>query len=197
MMPFLTIKYYYIYYVWQRMSVYILYSYLYNLFTLVYALYTTQNTGLFSTSTISCIQGYYIPCMRRSIMVLGSGVLMLLFIGLASGVVSGLFGIGGGVIIVPALVYLAGFSQHLAIGTSLAILLPPVGLAAVIEYYRHGNVDLKVALIVAAGLFTGAWLSAYFANKVSGAYLRLAFGVFVVLLGIYIIYGGVKRLPMV
>jgi uncharacterized membrane protein YfcA len=129
-------------------------------------------------------------------MVQCTGVLVLLLIGLASGIVSGLFGIGGGVIIVPALVYLAGFSQHMAIGTSLAILLPPVGLAAVIEYYRHGNVDLKVALIVAAGLFTGAWASAYFANKVSGPYLRLAFGVFVIFVGIYIIYGAVKRLPL-
>jgi uncharacterized membrane protein YfcA len=123
-------------------------------------------------------------------------LLLLLVIGLGSGVVSGMFGIGGGVIVVPALVYLAGFSQHLAIGTSLAILLPPVGLAAVIEYYRHGHVDLKVALIVALGLFLGAWAGARYANRISGPHLRMAFGIFVVCLGIYIIYGALKRLPV-
>lgn len=122
-------------------------------------------------------------------------ILILLFIGLGSGVVAGMFGIGGGVVIVPALVYLAGFSQHLAIGTSLAILLPPVGLAAVIEYYRHGHVDLKVALIVAFGLFLGAWAGARYANRLSGPHLRMAFGIFVVCMGVYIIYGAVKRLP--
>ena len=121
---------------------------------------------------------------------------LLILIGLGSGVVSGIFGIGGGVIVVPALVYLAGFSQHMAIGTSLAILLPPVGLAAVIEYYRHGHVDLKVALIVALGLFLGAWAGARFANRLSGPHLRMAFGIFVVCLGVYIIYGALKRLPV-
>ncbi|HPR51930.1 MAG TPA: sulfite exporter TauE/SafE family protein [Deltaproteobacteria bacterium] len=123
-------------------------------------------------------------------------LLLLLLIGLGSGVVSGMFGIGGGVIVVPALVYLVGFSQHLAIGTSLAILLQPVGLAAVIEYYRHGHVDLKVALIVALGLFLGAWAGARYANRLSGPHLRMAFGIFVVCLGIYIIYGAIKRLPV-
>ncbi|MRR14085.1 sulfite exporter TauE/SafE family protein, partial [archaeon] len=77
--------------------------------------------------------------------------LILILIGLVSGVVSGIFGIGGGVLIIPALVYLLGFSQHTATGTSLAILLPPVGLGAVMEYYRRGNVDIRTALIVAAG----------------------------------------------
>ncbi len=123
-----------------------------------------------------------------------AGMLVFIGIGLFAGLVSGLFGIGGGVVIVPALVYLAGFSQHQAIGTSLAILLPPVGLAAVIEYYRHGNVDLRVALIVALGLFFGAWASAFVANRFSGAYLRLAFGVFVVCIGVYTIYGALKRI---
>ena len=123
-------------------------------------------------------------------------VLTLLFIGLGSGIVSGMFGIGGGVVVVPALVYLVGFSQHQAIGTSLAILLPPVGLAAVIEYYRHGHVDLKVAMIVAFGLFLGAWAGARYANRISGPHLRMAFGIFVVCLGVYIIYGALKKMLM-
>lgn len=121
-------------------------------------------------------------------------VLVLLLIGIVSGIMSGFFGIGGGVIIVPALVYVVGFTQHKATGTSLAVLLPPVGLAAVIEYYRRGNVDLRVALIVAIGLLAGAWVGAHFANKISGPALRLAFGIFVVLVGLYIVYGAARRL---
>jgi uncharacterized membrane protein YfcA len=119
-------------------------------------------------------------------------LLFLLLVGLAAGVASGLFGIGGGVIIVPALVLLLGFSYHSAIGTSLAILLPPVGLAAVIEYYRHGHVDLKAAIVVALGVFTGAWLSAHVASRLPGAWLRVAFGVFIILMGIYMIYGALR-----
>ena len=121
---------------------------------------------------------------------------ILLLIGLGSGVVAGMFGIGGGVVIVPALVYLGGFTQHMAIGTSLAILLPPVGLAAVIEYYRYGHVDLKVALIVAFGLFLGAWAGAHYASRLSGPHLKMAFGIFVVCMGVYIVYDAVKRMPV-
>jgi len=119
---------------------------------------------------------------------------LLLIIGLVSGIASGIFGIGGGVLIVPALVYLAGFSQHSATGTSLALLLPPVGLAAVLEYYRHGSVDLRTALIAAMGLFVGAWVGAVLANRLQGPYLRLAFGFFVVGLGVYVIIGALRRL---
>jgi len=121
-------------------------------------------------------------------------IILLLVIGLISGVVSGLFGIGGGILIVPALVYLAGFSQHVAIGTSLAVLLPPVGLAAVIEYYRHGNVEIRAALIVAAALFVGGWVGAAIANHVPEVQLRLAFGVFVVILGFYLIASALRRM---
>jgi len=121
----------------------------------------------------------------------------LLLLGLISGIASGLFGIGGGVLIVPGLVYLLGFSQHAAIGTSLAILLPPVGIAAVLEYYRHGNVDLKAAFIVAAALLVGAWLGALVANHLKGPYLRLAFGVFVVGLGCYLVFGSLRRLSWI
>jgi len=124
-------------------------------------------------------------------------IVLLLIIGLVSGIASGVFGIGGGVLIVPALVYLLGFSQHEATGTSLAILLPPVGLAAVIEYYRHDNVDLKAGLIVAAALLVGAWVGAVLANHLKGPYLRLAFGVFVMGIGVYVIFGAVRRLTWI
>ncbi len=81
--------------------------------------------------------------------------ILLVFIGLAAGASSGIFGIGGGVIIVPALVYLLGYSQHAAIGTSLAVLLPPVAWGPFWNNYRCGNVNLRSAAIVAAGLFVG------------------------------------------
>jgi uncharacterized membrane protein YfcA len=119
---------------------------------------------------------------------------VLIGIGLAAGVLSGVFGIGGGVVIVPALIYLAGFRQHMATGTSLAVLLPPVGIAAVLEYYRHGNVNLYAALIIAVTLTIGGWFGAIVANRLAGPYLRLAFGVFVMALGASLIIGALRRL---
>ena len=101
---------------------------------------------------------------------------MLVFIGLFGGVSSGMFGVGGGIVIVPALVYLVGFSQHKATGTSLAVLLPPIGLAATFEYYRNGNVDIRAAIILAAAMFVGAWGGAFLANQMKGPHLRLIFG---------------------
>ncbi len=123
-----------------------------------------------------------------------SMIVLMLLIGLFAGIVSGVFGIGGGIIIVPALIYLAKFSQHAAIGTSLAILLPPVGLWAVLEYYRHGNVDLKAALVVAIAFMAGGWIGAHLANHISGHLLKLMFGIFVVGIGGYLIFDAVKSM---
>jgi len=124
-----------------------------------------------------------------------SFVILMLLIGLFSGIASGIFGIGGGVIIVPALIYLAKFSQHAAIGTSLAILLPPIGLWAVLEYYRHGNVDLKAALIVAVAFMIGGWIGAHLANQIiSGGALKLLFGIFVLGIGGYLIFDALKSM---
>jgi len=86
--------------------------------------------------------------------------LILVVIGLLGGLAAGLFGVGGGIVIVPALIYWAGFTQHKATGTSLAVLLPPIGLAAALEYYRHGNVDVRAAIILAAMMMLGAWAGA-------------------------------------
>jgi len=119
--------------------------------------------------------------------------LTFVVIGLVGGITAGLFGIGGGVVVVPMLIYWAGFSQHNATGTSLAVLLPPIGLAAALEYYRHGNVNLGAALVIASTMFVGLWLGACVANRISGPHLRLAFGVFVVALGVYLIFGACRR----
>lgn len=120
--------------------------------------------------------------------------ILLAAIGLAAGLLSGLFGIGGGVIIVPALVYLAGFDQRAAAGTSLAVLLLPVGLGAVIQYYRQGNVDAPAAVILALTVMAGALLGAALTVDIEEGYLRLAFAVFVLLLGMFLIAAAVRNL---
>lgn len=120
--------------------------------------------------------------------------LIFVIIGVCGGVSSGLFGIGGGVIIVPALIYWSGFSQHRATGTSLAVLLPPIGLAATLEYYRNGNVDLKAAMIIAVSMLVSAGAGAFLAHQMKGPYLRLLFGVFISCIGVYLVYGACKRL---
>jgi uncharacterized membrane protein YfcA len=119
---------------------------------------------------------------------------LLFAIGVFAGILSGLFGIGGGVVIVPALIYVAGFRQHVATGTSLAVLLPPIGVAAAYEYYRNGNVNIRAAAIIAVAILIGSWLGAVIANRMAGPQLRLAFGIFVVALGVYLIYGALQRL---
>jgi uncharacterized membrane protein YfcA len=115
-------------------------------------------------------------------------------IGVAAGLLSGLFGIGGGIVIMPALIYLAGFDQHRATGTSLAILLPPIGLGAAIEYYRHGAVDIRAAAIVAVCVFLSAWLSSIVATRISATYLRLAFGIFVIIVGVSLVGEAARKL---
>ena len=123
-----------------------------------------------------------------------SSIIGLILTGLAAGLSAGLFGIGGGVIIVPALVYLLHFTQHKALGTSLAVLLPPFGIAAVYEYYKKGNVDIKAAAIIGAALFFGGWVGGYFANRMSGPHLKLAFGIFYIVIGIYTIATTLPKL---
>lgn len=115
-------------------------------------------------------------------------------IGLLSGIAAGFFGIGGGVLIVPMLIYWAGFNQHRATGTSLAVLLPPIGIAAVIEYWRNGNVDIRAAIYIAIAMLIGGGIGAFGANKIAGPYLRLAFGLFITILGIYLCFGAARRL---
>jgi uncharacterized membrane protein YfcA len=115
---------------------------------------------------------------------------ILILIGLGAGISSGVFGIGGGVVIVPALVYLLDFPTHRAIGTSLAVLLPPIGAAAVYAYWQAGNIDWRAAIILALTLFVGAWLGAKVANSLSENVLRSLFGVFLIGLGAYTLYSG-------
>jgi uncharacterized protein len=107
--------------------------------------------------------------------------LLVAVIGLVSGVASGLFGVGGAIVMIPGLVMLLKMSQHAANGTSLAALLLPVGLLGALEYYRRGEVIVPYAVLLSVGLFIGALLGAKLAGGVSDLALRRAFGVFLLL----------------
>ena len=109
-------------------------------------------------------------------------------LGLAAGVLGGMFGIGGGVILVPALVLLFGMNQHVAQGTSLAILLPPVGILAVMRYYQAGNVKLGIAAFICAGFIVGGFIGASLIQNMPGALLKKMFGVFFLLVSLHMIF---------
>jgi uncharacterized membrane protein YfcA len=96
-------------------------------------------------------------------------------------VLSGLVGIGGGVIIVPALAYFFGMDQKTAQGTSLAVLLPPTGVLAFIAYYRAGHVDVKIGALIVVGLLLGGWLGGDFAQQLPQSTLRKIFAVLLLL----------------
>jgi uncharacterized membrane protein YfcA len=116
-------------------------------------------------------------------------IIILLFIGLIAGVLSGLVGIGGGVVIVPALIYFMSASQHEAQGTSLAILLLPVGILAVFQYYKAGYVDVKSSLIIASTFVIGGLIGSKIAIAVDQNTLKKVFGIFLLLLSLKIIIG--------
>ena len=108
---------------------------------------------------------------------------MMLLVGLLIGVFSGVVGLGGGILFVPALIWIAGMSQHKAQGTSLGALLAPVGIFAFMEYYRKGNADLKVALLLAAGFLIGGYFGAVGAQHIPDLWLRRIFAVTMIAVG--------------
>lgn len=105
-------------------------------------------------------------------------VLLLILVGLAAGILSGLVGVGGGIIIVPALVFFLGYSQQAAQGTSLGLLLLPVGILAVINYYNKGYIDMKVVAVMSAAFILGGWLGSKLAMQLSQEMLRKVFALF-------------------
>lgn len=109
--------------------------------------------------------------------------LMPLAIGLVAGVLAGMFGIGGGLVIVPALLYFMKVKPLEAIGTSLAALIPPVGLLGAYEYYRNGYVNLKYAGIIALALFVGAWFGARIMIPLPPHVIKRIYGVFLLIMG--------------
>jgi hypothetical protein len=103
-------------------------------------------------------------------------VSLYLILGLVVGTVSGLIGIGGGVLLTPALIYLFGFTQLSAQGTTLALLVPPVSLLAAWTYYQHGDVNIKVATLIFLGFFVGGFVGAKFAIAIPDIWLKRSFG---------------------
>jgi uncharacterized protein len=110
-------------------------------------------------------------------------------IGLVSGVASGLFGVGGAIVIIPGLVVLLKMSQHTANGTSLAALLLPVGVLGAVEYYRRGEVNVPYAMVISLGLLVGALIGAKLAGGVSDLALRRAFGAVLLLVSVRLLVG--------
>ena len=108
--------------------------------------------------------------------------LMLLGVGLAAGVAAGMFGIGGGLIIVPALIFLLGMKEKQAIGTSLAALIPPVGLLGAAEYYRSGYINIKYAALIAVGLFIGAYFGARIVISMPDVLIRRIYAIFLLVI---------------
>ncbi len=114
---------------------------------------------------------------------------LFILTGLFAGVLSGLLGVGGGVIVVPALVFLFGFSQHMAQGTFLALMVPPIGVLGAYVYYRAGYVDIRAAALICLGFFVGGLLGAKIAATLSDAFLKKAFGVFMLFVSLKMIFG--------
>ena len=101
---------------------------------------------------------------------------LLVLVGLAAGILSGLLGIGGGLLIVPCLVFIFGLSQHAAQGTTLALMVPPIGLLAAWTYYKQGDVDIRMAVLICLGFFFGGLFGAKLAGLINGALLKKLFG---------------------
>lgn len=114
-------------------------------------------------------------------------IILYLSVGLLGGIVSGMLGIGGGVIMIPALAFLFGLSQHQAQGTTLAIMVPPIGLLAAWTYYKAGFIDLKIAAFVCLGFFFGGLLGAKLVVGLPEPVLRKIFGVALLMIAIKMI----------
>lgn len=115
-------------------------------------------------------------------------ILAYIILGLVAGIFSGLIGIGGGIIIVPALVIIFGMSQHLAQGTTLALLVPPIGILAAMTYYKQGYVDLKVAGLIIIGFTLGGLVGAKLATGLSTLILERIFGIALLLISLKMLF---------
>ncbi len=113
-----------------------------------------------------------------------SMILLLIVIGIFTGAVAGLLGVGGAIVLIPALVLVLGFSQHDAQGTSLAMMLPPIGILAAYNYYKAGHVNLLFALILAVAFMLGAWFGSKFALTIPQQLLKKIFAVFLLVIAL-------------
>ena len=116
--------------------------------------------------------------------------LWFILLGLFAGAISGLVGIGGGIIIVPALVLLFGFSQKLAQGTTLALLVPPIGIFAALTYYKDGYVNLRAAGLIVVGFVIGSFLAARYVTRLSNATVTRVFAIFLIAVAIRMLFSA-------
>lgn len=110
--------------------------------------------------------------------------LLFILLGVVAGLISGFVGVGGGIIIVPALVLLFGFTQKLAQGTTLALLVPPIGIFAALAYYREGNVNLSAAAFIVLGFLVGSYFGAKYVNHLSSDVVTRIFAVFLIAIAV-------------
>lgn len=120
-------------------------------------------------------------------------LIILILIGICAGMLSGLVGIGGGIIIVPALVLFLGFSQKLAQGTSLGILLLPVGILGVIQYYKQGYIDMRVVVVISAAFIFGSYFGSKIALSLPQETIKKIFAVFMILIAIKLLFFDKKK----
>ncbi|CAN5151070.1 sulfite exporter TauE/SafE family protein [soil metagenome] len=126
-------------------------------------------------------------------------ILILILIGIGAGMLSGLVGIGGGIIIVPSLIYLLSFSQKQAQGTSLAILLLPIGILAVLNYYRDPAVhlDVKVVALITIGFLAGSFFGSKIALSIPDAAVKKIFAIFLLLISLKMLFMDKPAAPKV
>jgi uncharacterized membrane protein YfcA len=115
-------------------------------------------------------------------------IVILVLVGLAAGVLSGMFGVGGGVIIVPSLVFFLGMSQHEAQGTSLGLMLLPIGVLAAYNYYQSGNLDIKSGLIIAGAFVIGGFVGSKLSLGIDEVTLKRLFGLLMLVVALKLVF---------
>ena len=121
--------------------------------------------------------------------------LILILIGLMAGVFGGIFGIGGAIIMIPAMVYFLGVDQHTAQGTSLAVMLPPIGLFAAYNYYKAGQVNLWYAVIIAVSFMIGGYFGSKIGLNLPEQIMKKVFGIFLIIMALRLIFTKQAGVP--
>ena len=122
-------------------------------------------------------------------------ILILFIIGLAAGILGGMVGVGGGIIIVPALIYFLGFSQFKAQGTSLALIMFPVGILGVWQYYKQGHVDFNIVLVIAAGFVLGSFFGSKLTLSLPQETIKKVFAILLLLIAVKMLFFDKKKNP--
>ncbi len=120
-------------------------------------------------------------------------IIIIVLIGIAAGILGGLVGVGGGIIIVPALIYFVGFSQHAAQGTSLGLIMLPVGILGVLQYYKSGNVDFKVVGILAIGFLIGSFFGSKLALSLPQETVKKIFAILMIIMAVKMLFLDKKK----